>query len=358
MNAQKDNQPSVVVTAVESNTAVGLNMEQSSAAIRAGIAGFREHPAYMPIIREFDIAEDPIKVASNGRIGGYDWQRLFALISGPLTTLVEMSGLSRAAMANGGLYFALPANDEVVQKCNLQRLFLEQASERLALPKTKEFLGIQTGSTGVYALVERAIKKMQAGEMSFCIIAAVDSYLLNERLDLYDQNWRLKTDRNPAGFIPGEAGAVFLLETEEFAQQRKARSLLRIDGVQAGQELNPVTGEKTSTGGGLTDAIHTLAESSGNGQPWSWVLSDLNGERYKAFEWGVVLPRLNKLFTNDHQFSHMADVIGDVGAAMAAVQIGYISKAFERGFAPASSALLFAGNDVGKRYAMTVSQIQ
>jgi len=358
MTTQKDNQLSVVVTAVESNTPVGLTMEQSSAAIRAGIPGFREHQPYMPIVREYDVAEDPIQVASNGRISAFDWGRLFDLITGPLTSLVEMSGLGRAEMAKGGLYFALPANDEVVKKFDLRRLFLEQASERLALPVTKEFLGVQTGSTGAYVLVERAMEKMQAGEMNFCIIAAVDSYLLDDRLNFYDRNWRLKTDRNAAGFIPGEAGAVFLLETEEFARQRKAPILMRIDGVHGDQELNPVTGAKTSTGSGLAGAIEPLAELSNNGQPWRWVLSDLNGERYKAYEWGLVLPRLNKLFADNHQLSYIADVIGDVGAAMAAVQIGYISNAFERGFAPADSALLFAGNDAGKRYAMTISRMQ
>jgi 3-oxoacyl-[acyl-carrier-protein] synthase-1 len=260
-------------------------------------------------------------------------------------------------MAEGAFYFALPFEDEVIQKCNLRRHFLAQASEYLALPETKEFLGVQMGSTGVYALIERAMSKMQSGEINFCIIAAVDSYLLDDRLHLYDQQWRIKTGRNPAGFIPGEAGAVLLLETEEFARNRKVTALLRIDGVHSGQENNSILGEKTSSGTGLTDAIRSLADVSNKGQAWQWVLSDLNGERYKAFEWGLVQTRLNKLIANDHHLSHIADVVGDIGAAMAAVQVGYVSKAFERGFAPANSALLFSGSDEGKRYAMALSKM-
>lgn len=357
MSAQKSNQQSIVVTAVESNTAVGLTMEQSSAAIRAGISGFREHPPYIPIIREFDIGDDPVQVASNGYIGRSDWARLFDLIIEPLTTLVEESRLTRPDMAEGAFYFALPFEDEVIQKCNLRRHFLAQASEHLALPETKEFLGVQMGSTGVYALIERAMSKMQSGEIKFCIIAAVDSYLLDDRLHLYDQQWRIKTDRNPAGFIPGEAGAVLLLETEEFARDRKAAALVRIDGVRSGQENNSILGEKTSSGTGLTDAIRSLADVPNKDQAWQWVLSDLNGERYKAFEWGLVQTRLNKLIANDHHLSHIADVVGDIGAATAAVQVGYVSKAFERGFAPASTALLFAGSDEGKRYAMALSKM-
>lgn len=261
-------------------------------------------------------------------------------------------------MSTGGLYLALPANDEVIQKFNLRRHFLEHLRERLALPATREFLAVQTGSTGVYLLVERAMEKMRAGEMEFCIIATVDSYLLDNRLGFYDQHWRLKSDRNPTGFIPGEAASVFLLETEKFARQRNAPILLRIDGVGGGQEANPITGDKTSTAGGLTDAIRSLAELAKIDQPWQWVLSDLNGERYKAYEWGVAFPRLSALIASDHQFSHYADTIGEVGAAMAGVQLGCVSEAFRRNYATAGTALLFAGDDAGKRYAMSVSRMQ
>ena len=356
MNTSSSSSEGIVVTAVECNTPVGLNLEQTAAAIRAGLSGFVEFPFYMPITREFDEGEDPIQVGSHGLIGGYDTNRLFDLIFEPITTLVQDSGLSRTEMTKGGIYFALPAGDEVTDKLKLRRNFLKQASSRLALPDTSEFLGVQTGSTGVFVLIERAVQKMMSGEMQFCIIAAVDSYLLNDRLAYYDENWRLKTDRNPEGFIPGEAGAVILLETEEHARQSGVPGLLQIGGVSGGHEPNPVTGEKTSSGSGFTTAIRSLVEIQSETDSWKWVLSDLNGERYKAYEWGVILPRLNERITTDHHLSHMADSIGDVGAAMAAVQLGCIAQSFKRNYAPADSALLLAGNDAGKRYAMTVSR--
>jgi len=356
--AEASNQPqAIVVTVLETNTAVGLTAEQTSAAIRAGIPGFREHPQYEPIPLESATGGDPVVVASNGRVEGFDSGRLFSLIIDPLTSLVERSGLGRSDMAHGGLYLALPENDEVMQKFNLRRHFLEQLSVHLALPRTKEFLAVQTGSTGAYLLVERAMEKIRAGEINFCIVAAVDSYLLDDRLAFYDQHWRIKSDRNPAGFIPGEAAAVFLVESEQFARGRNAGILFRIDGVGGGQEPNPVTGDKTSTAQGLTDAIRSLAGLAQRDDAWQWVLSDLNGERYKAYEWGVALPRLNQFISPNHQFSHIADTIGDVGAAMPAVQLACVSEAFKRSYAPAASALLFAGNDAGKRYAMSVSQV-
>jgi len=357
MVAQQNNMQAIHVTAVESITPVGLTIEQTAAAVRAGVSGFKEHPHYAPIASEFDDEDNLIKAASVPNLEDFSLERLFNLVSEPLVRLIEKSGLERSAMAEGGLYFALPAKDSTIQKIDLRRLFIDRLARRLALPAPSEFGGVQTGATGVYELVERSMEKMRAEEIEFCIIVAVDSYLLDGRLESYDEDWRLQTKRNPAGFIPGEAGAVVLLETEGFAQKRSATGLVRIDGVGTGQEVNTSLGEKSSSGGGLTDAILPLFQFVNNEEPWRWVMSDFNGERYKAYEWGVVSTRLNKMIAGDHHLSLIADTIGDIGAATAAVQIGCVCEAVERGYAPGTSVLLIAGNDEGRRAAMALSQI-
>jgi 3-oxoacyl-[acyl-carrier-protein] synthase-1 len=180
--------------------------------------------------------------------------------------------------------------------------------------------------------------------------------MLDGRLALYDEGWRLKTKRNPSGFIPGEAAAVLLLETREFAEQRNAVPVLRVDGVHQGQEPNTILGDKSSSGSGLTNAIRPLAGVLNESGPCRWVYSDLNGERYKAYEWGVVSTRLHEMFSKDHHLSITADAIGDIGAVTTAVQIGCIVEAIRRGYPKNSSALLYAGNDVGLRTALAVSR--
>jgi 3-oxoacyl-[acyl-carrier-protein] synthase-1 len=331
-------------------------MQQTASAIRAGISGFREFPDYMPILREFDDEGDPVQAAALDIIEEYDWSRLFELIAGPVSKLIDTSGLKRSAMKDGGLYFALPYKDQLVQQANLAQAFLEKTRVNMNFPYTKEFGGVQLGATGIYALAERAIAKMRTGEIKFCIIAAVDSYVIDGRLDKCDEEWRLKTDRNPTGFIPGEAGAALLMTTEDFAQQHNLPVRLKIDGLHSGQEPNGILGGKFSSGVGLTNAIQNLAQVSNRQQPWKWVLTDLNGERYKAHEWGIVMTRVNSLIDKNYQFAFLADVIGEVGAATSVVQIGCIIEAIERGYAPDDSALLFAGNDGGKRSAMSVSR--
>ena len=70
MNSPGNANETIVVTAVESNTPVGLNMAQSAAAIRAGLSGFVEFPFYMPITRESDLGEQAFLGFPAGRSCG------------------------------------------------------------------------------------------------------------------------------------------------------------------------------------------------------------------------------------------------------------------------------------------------
>lgn len=357
MSNQAENGPAVVVSAIESNTPIGLTMEQTAAAIRAGVSGFKEHPGYAPITQADDDSEDLITAASLESIAGFKVERLFELVTTPLSRMIESSGLSRKALSEGGLYFALPQKDVFFSQVNLKREFLDELKKRLALPASKEFGGVMKGPTGVFTLIERASEKLLNGDLDFCIVVAVDSFLLHGRLKPYDEEWRLMSRRNPAGFIPGEACVALLLETQAHAQAREGKPLLRIDGLGSDLEPNSILADKSSTGSGLTGSIRAVDQSMGNEMPWRWVLSDLNGERYKAYEWGIVLTRLSHAIAKDHQLSVIADAIGDAGAATPAVQIGCVCEAFKRGYAPQERALIIAGNDAGDRAAMAVSKI-
>lgn len=357
MATQTTNGSDIVISAIESNTPIGLTMEQTAAAIRAGVSGFKAHEGYSPIMREDDDSEDMISAASLESIAGNKVERLFELVSTPLSRMIEFSGLNRKSLSEGGLYFALPQKDVFFSQVDMKREFLNELKNRLALPASKEFGGVMKGSTGVFTLIERASEKLLSGDLEFCIVVAVDSFLLHGRLKPYDEEWRLMSRRNPTGFIPGEASVALLLETQAHAQARQATPLLRIDGIGSDTEPNSILAEKSSTGSGLTGSIRTVDEAIGNEMLWEWVLSDLNGERYNAYEWGIVLTRLSQTIAKNHQLSLIADAIGDAGAATAAVQLGCICEAFKRGYAPQERALVIAGNDAGDRAAMAVSRI-
>lgn len=346
----------VVVTTIDMSTPVGLDAAQTASAVRAGLAGFTVYDAYSPLAREFDDEPGELLVATHGLADADGWPRLLDLMQETLASVTVRSGLTRAQIAQGGLYFALPFGDEPIKAFNLHEAFLPEVRSRLALREIAEMLGTQSGSSGVGALLGRAVDRIEAGELELCVVVAVDSYLLDERLELYDRAWRLKTDRNPAGFIPGEAAAVLVVESSRHAAARGAAPRLRIDAVGRQQELQPAGGAEPSTGAGLCAAIREACAAARVERPIEWVLSDLDGERYKASEWGIVAPRLNGLLHPEHVHWQIAESIGNVGAAFAGIQIGCVAEAFARGYAPADTALLVAGNDGGQRTAIVVGR--
>ncbi len=270
-------------------------------------------------------------------------------------SFMSNAGFNRKQMEEGGLWLALPYTDPVVQQIGLHSFFLEHCISHFSLPKKLDVAGVQLGATGVIYLIDKARQALLSGEREFIIIAGVDSYMLDGRLNYYDDQWRLKSDRNPMGFVPGEAAGLLLLETEAHAKARKQEVLVEIAGVGVEQEINPISGEKSSTGEGLSQAIEKALHANTQ-QPINWLYSDLNGESYRAYEWGVVNSRLNKYFGSQLSHVHPADVMGDIGSATTAIQLGCISQAFQREYADDTKALLFAANDKGQRAALSVSR--
>ena len=344
----------VVVTAVDARSPVGLDIVASAAAIRAGITGFHEHPEFRPMPAAEESGDELASAAMDLTLSDFDESRLFGLLDSPFHKLMSASNLQRADYARGAIWFALPEPDPAVADMSLDRRFIAHFRQALGLPDACDYGGVQLGSAGVAFLLARAVQLLCSGERDFVIVAAVDSYMLEGRLAHHDAQWRIKSPRNPSGHVPGEGAGVLLVETAARAQARQVQALLCIDGVGTGAEPNPVTGRKSSTGAGLCDAIAGACEASGRTR-FKWLYSDMNGEAYKAYEWGLVRVRLSERFSPEAALMHTADTIGETGAATTAIQLGCIGQAFARGYALDEHALVLASNDEGRRGALCVS---
>jgi 3-oxoacyl-[acyl-carrier-protein] synthase-1 len=350
---QKPDDQTLVISAIEARTPVGPSIDDSAAAVRAAASGFREHPEYSPLVKE-DEEDYLISAGMDLSIKGYDWQRLIRFVEQPFLSFISSIGLNRHQMEKASLWFALPYTDSVIQDIGLQKNFIEQFTRHFALPRLNNITGVQLGSTGIIYLIDKAQQALSSGFSEYIILVAVDSYMLDGRMAYYDDAWRMKSERNPMGFIPGEAAVMMLLETRSHAESRNFQPALTLHGLGLGQENNTIEGNKSSTGQGLTMAIRNAVES-GKLKNISWMYSDLNGEPYRAYEWGITNVRLNSLFTDELNHMHPADVMGDIGAATTGVQLGCIAHAFKEEYAESENVLLFAGNDSGQRAAITVS---
>jgi hypothetical protein len=71
---------------------------------------------------------------------------------------------------------------------------------------------------------------------------------------------------------------------------------------------------------------------------------------------GLVRVRLTQQLQGLRRLWHPADCLGDVGAATGGVLMAVLGRSFQRGYAPADRALLWAGNDEGQRTALVLAR--
>lgn len=337
----------LTISATAARTAVGDDVDQTCAVIRANIIPLREDPLYSLLPRDPEEEREPVRTARVSTIDpSLDGKaRLFALLEPTLTALLDRAPHLRRDARRAALLVALPAPDAVTDTWQLDTFAAELAA-RLALPFA-DVRAIHAGHAGALALLADA-NAMLGRSADACIVAGVDSYLTAARLAHYDQAERLKSARNVDGFFPGEAAGAVVVEVERHVTARGETPQARLVGMGSGSEPETVKSDKPSTGKGLTDAIRAAL---GEGGAPRWTITDFNGETYRGYEWGLVHARLGDRLNALEAMSHPLRNTGDIGAATGAVQIALAAAAFRRGWAPADEVLLFAGSDGPERAA-------
>src|SRR5262249_30167051 len=144
---------------------------------------------------------------------------------------------------------------------------------------------------------------------------------------------RLKTDHTVNGIIPGEGAAFVVLENRKAAMARGSSLLARLDGVATAMESHGIYAGMPCRGDGLTKTLQTtLAAVPRHGIDTSVVVCDLNGERYRALEWGLTLGRALGTVRRSPAVWHPAGSIGDAGAAAGAINLVFGAVAVSKGY--------------------------
>ncbi len=339
---------------------VGLNAIHACAAIRAGISRLTEHESYFALL-----PEGPAAAASEGPepiiagkvptlsddIDGPD--RLRGLALATLQGLIAETGLRRKDLLRTGLFIALPTADVATAPWQLGKNFAPELCKRSGLGQWPTVRTFEGGAAAALKAVETARALLEAGTLDFCVVLAIDTLVSADRLTHLDKTWRLRSLRNPDGLIPGEAGAALLLETKRSAERRKARIFGLLGPVSLASERVPVNADRWSSGDGLCDALRPLLAGR-TGAAGRYILCDLNGEAYRAREWGVTQVRLAREAPPVETLLHPAQAIGDAGTAMAGVLIACACQSFVHGYAPSPVALVWVSSDDGGRAAVAV----
>lgn len=350
----------IVITATSGVTAVGADIQQTCAAVNAGITPFVEH-AYItctPSDPEWD-EKLPTYVAAVPFINPVldTSERLTQLAIPAITEVFSKSKLKRASLAKTGLFLALPLADKSTESLALDERWLNDLKRQTGLSGLAAFKLSNSGNVGVFSLINKAIGLLNSGQLEQCIIGGVDSYLFAERIAYFDQQWRIKSARNVDGFIPGEGAAMLMIETKANASKRGVKSLAQLSGIGEGSEEKHFLSQLSSNGQGLASAINGAVLNNGLARAVSSIHCDFNGESYYAQEWGLMQVRLASIFNDVKAFNHPADCYGNVGAVSGALLLASAVEDIQQASDVSNNILVATANDNGQRSAILVSNV-
>ena len=212
------------------------------------------------------------------------------------------------------------------------------------------------GHAGTISAIERASQMITNDRLARVIILAVDSYLDPITLEWLQDNERLKSPLNPVGVAPGEAAISLLVESLESSKARNSVMRLRIGKPALGFEKDNLFSGELSQGVGLSKAISSALLSAGLALPFpGTVISDMNGEYWRANELGNVRVRTQNELSSAANFSYPAMSVGEIGAASGALSICVAAKALQRRYANGQSVLVISSSETGEVGAVTIS---
>lgn len=336
----------VYVVGLGASTAVGRDPWASAAAVRAHVTGVTEHP-YM-----FDTTGEPMQVALAPwlDIDLTPQERFEALLFPAIEQ--ALGGIDGAPEPEIRIALALglpaprpgvPANLELALRASIAARF-ESRFDALA---TFE-VGHAAGFVGMLA----ALTRMETGAFDACVVAGVESYLAPESLEWLEGNGQLHgagAVRNAWGFVPGEAAGAVLLAGESVVNRLELEPFARALSVGEGREENRIKTQTVCLGEGLTAAFRESLAGLPDGARVTDVYCDLNGEPYRADEFGFASLRTQDAFMSASDFVAPADCWGDVAAASAPLGIMLSAIAAANGYANGPYAFVWASSESGER---------
>ncbi len=336
----------VFVAALGASTPVGRDAWASAAAVRAGISGFTEHP-YMT-----DAVGEPLRVAMAPWLdpGCEGLDRIDALLTPAIeqaaAPMTEGSGAALRVAVAVGLPSArpgLPAGLEEALRSRISHRWPGRFAAVALLPA-----GHAAGFMGLRA----AWPRVASGEFDACILAGVESYLERDTLIWLEEGDQLHGAgplNNAWGFIPGEAAGAVLLCRQEALDRLRVPPLAVVLGVGTAVEANRIKTETVCIGEGLTAAFRQCLAGLPPGVVVTDVYCDLNGETYRADEYGFASVRTKEHFESVAEFSAPADCWGDVSAASAPLAMMLATIAGRKAYARGRYAFLWASSETGER---------
>ena len=248
-----------------------------------------------------------------------------------------------------------PADPELIARAMGTRI-LARAASASGWPAVAElsFCSVGGHAGGIRAL-EAAKQDLQRGAVEVAVVVGVDSHIDEKTLDWLHASGRLKCDGMPVGLQPGEAAAALALSADSSDPGGRRQPPVVLEDVAIGHEGRDFFSGAVAYGEELARVLSSVWKPEYTTMPW--ILTDQNGEVYRATDWGHAAVRLRALFpafaTTELWYPALA--FGDTGAASSLVAVGVAARAWARHYAPSRRAVVLSASDSGARAALALS---
>jgi 3-oxoacyl-[acyl-carrier-protein] synthase-1 len=336
-------------------TSIGRNVWASAAAARAGLCGFREHPFMI------DTAGEPMRVARapwlDVEVRGVDRFRQLLL---PVIdeALEPVCGHVQRRTIRLGLALALPPfrpGQPGQLAGDLHDAIAQQYPGLFS--RISEF---EVGHAAGHLCLDAALMESRAERIDACLVAGVDSYLAPETLEWVEECDQLHGGgplNNAWGFIPGEAAGAVLLAAAGHAQRIGLTALGEVVSVGLGHETKLIKTDAVCIGEGLTQAFRNALGALTIDERVHNVFCDLNGEKYRADEYGFAALRTKDRFRSVSDFIAPGDCWGDVGAAGVFLHTALAIICHRKRYGKGPLSLVCASSEAGERGAIIIGAL-
>jgi 3-oxoacyl-[acyl-carrier-protein] synthase I len=340
----------IVISAVAAVSPVGHSAAISFASIKARLARIGVS-SDIRIHNETGKLMPVTCAAVTGVTDGHrGFLRHFRMAVRAFAQVLADSALDEPLLADTTLHLVLAERERPGMDDRVPQQLVRKMTRALSMDDLSSRTTItSTGHAGVFEALQGAAGAIASGRSSRSLVGAVDGYLDERTLEWLNDTGRLKTDETPNGFIPGEGAAFVLLERLSVAQARNASAMARLTGIGNAVESNSIYEKSACTGEGLTGAIRMAREAAGDTTSPALMVCDLNGERYRANEWGLAMSRSFDGHPSPSRVWHPADCLGDCGAAAGVLNLVFATLALTQGTVAEGSALVWGSSDDGER---------
>jgi len=339
----------VYVVSVGAVTPLGHDAWASAAAVRAGIAGFAQHP-YM-----VDEVGEPMRVASvPGLDAAFIGTRRFEALLEPAIdeALAVISAAPAGRNLRCALALALPCARPGLPEDLARALTTHVRQRHGALLHAVAVMPHGHAAAGV--ALNAAWPELSEGSLDACLLAGVDSYLDPLTLEWLEASEQLHGGgrfNNAWGMIPGEAAGAVLLARESVVCERGWQPLARVLGAGVAHEPKHIKTDTVCIGEGLTSAFHQALSGVPEGMQVTDIYCDMNGEPYRADEYGFTALRPKAHFASPSEFHAPADCWGDVGAASGLLHMMLACVAAGKRYGKGPLAFVWGSSESGERAA-------